>query len=145
MRVTPVSFDLAGASSIDGQIQGASGAQMGSSSAYAQLALMAPIGGHLGVRFVIDGATTFYRFTGDPFLVPGGGIPWDQVRSSSVGLQAMYVWQRRWALILAVNAGSAGARGASFGDTLSAGGTVGFSYTFASGLLLGVLSRRSRS
>ena len=66
-----------GASSIDGQIQRASGAQMGSSSAYAQLALMAPIGGHLGVRFVIDGATTFYRFTGDPFLVPGGGIPWD--------------------------------------------------------------------
>ena len=58
----------------------------------------------------------------------------------------MYVWQRRWALLfLAANAGSAGALGASFGGTLSAGGTVGFSYTFASGLLLGVLSRRSRS
>jgi hypothetical protein len=139
MRVTPVSFDLAGASAIDGQIQGTSGAQMGSSSAYAQLALMAPISGHLGVRFVIDGATTFYRFTGDPFLVPGGGIPWDQVRSSSVGLQAMYVWERKWALIVAGNVGAAGVRGASFGDTLSAGGTVGFSYTFPSGMLLGVL------
>ena len=57
------------------------------------------------MRFVIDGATTFYRFTGDPFLVPEGGIPWDQVRSSSVGLQAMYVWQRKWALIIAVNVG----------------------------------------
>jgi len=139
MRVRPVSFDLAGATSIDGQIQGASGAQMGSSSAYAQLAAMAPIGGHLGVRLAVDGATTFYRFSGDPFLVPGGGIPWDQVRSSSIGLQAMYVWERRWALILAGNVASAGVRGASFGDTLSGGGTVGFSYTFPSGLLLGVL------
>ena len=139
MRVTPVSFDLAGGSSIDGQIQGAPGAQMGSSSAYAQLAFMAPIGGHLGVRFAIDGVTTFYRFSGDPFLVPGGGIPWDQVRSSSVGLQAMYVWERKWALILAGNVASAGVRGASFGDTLTGGGTVGFSYTFPSGLLVGVL------
>jgi hypothetical protein len=139
MRVTPVSFEVAGASSIDGQIQGASGAQMGSSSAYAQLAFMAPIGGHLGVRFAVDGATSFYRFSGDPLLVPGGGIPWDQVRSSSIGLQAMYVWERKWALMLAGNVASAGARGASFGDTLSGGGTVGFSYTFPSGLLLGVL------
>ena len=85
MRVTPVSFDLAAASAIDGQIAGTAGSQMGSSSAYAQFAVMAPIGGHLGVRLAVDGATTFYRFTGDPFLVPGGGIPWDQVRSSSVG------------------------------------------------------------
>ena len=139
MRVTPVSFDLAGASSIDGQIQGASGAQMGSSSAYAQLAFMAPIGGHLGVRFSIDGATTFYRFSGDPLLVPGGGIPWDQVRSSSVGLTAMYVWERKWALIVGGNVAAAGARGASFSDTLSGGGTVGFTYTFPSGVLLGVL------
>jgi len=139
MRVTPVSFDLAAATAIDGQIQGASGAQMGSSTAYAQLAVMAPIGGHLGVRLAIDGANTFYRFSGDPFLVPGGGIPWDQVRSSSIGLQAMYVWERRWALIVAGNVASAGVRGASFGDTLSGGGTVGFSHTFSSGLLLGVL------
>ena len=121
------------------EIQGTSGAQMGSSSAYAQLALMAPIGGHLGVRFAIDGATSFYRFSGDPLLVPGGGLPWDQVRSSSVGLQAMYVWERKWALILAGNVAAAGARGASFGDSLTEGGTVGFSYTFPSGLLLGVL------
>jgi len=139
LRVTPVSFDLSGASSIDGQIQGASGAQMGSSSAYAQLAFMAPIGGHLGVRFAIDGATTFYRFSGDPLLVPGGGIPWDQVRSSSVGLTAMYVWERKWALIVGGNVAAAGVRGASFSDTLSGGGTVGFTYTFPSGLLLGVL------
>jgi hypothetical protein len=139
LRVSPVSFDLAGGTSIDGQIQGAYGAQMGSSSAYAQLAVMAPIGGHLGVRFAVDGATTFYRFSGDPFLVPGGGIPWDEVRSSSIGLQAMYVWERRWALILAGNVASAGVRGASFSDTLTGGGTVGFSYTFPSGLLVGVL------
>jgi hypothetical protein len=41
------------------------------------------------VRFAVDGATTFYHFSGEPLLVPGGGIPWDQVRSSSVRLQAM--------------------------------------------------------
>ena len=139
MRVTPVAFDVAGATSMDGQIQGTSGAQMGSSSAYAQLAFMAPIGGHLGVRFAVDGATSFYRFSGDPLLVPGGGIPWDQVRSSSIGLTAMYVWERRWALIVGGNVASAGVRGASFGDTLSGGGTVGFTYTFPSGLLVGVL------
>jgi len=139
MRVTPVSFDLAGASAIDGQIAGTAGSQMGSSSAYAQLAVMAPIGGHLGVRLAVDGATTFYRFTGDPFLVPGGGIPWDQVRSSSLGLQAMYVWERKWALMMAGNVAAAATRGASFGDSLSGGGTVGFSYTFPSGLLLGFL------
>lgn len=139
MRVTPVAFDVAGATSMDGQIQGTSGAQMGSSSAYAQLAFMAPIGGHLGVRFAVDGATSFYRFSGDPLLVPGGGIPWDQVRSSSIGLTAMYVWERKWALIVGGNVASAGVRGASFGDTLSGGGTVGFTYTFPSGLLLGVL------
>ena len=75
MRVTPVSFDLAGATSIDGQIQGASGAQMGSSSAYAQLAAMAPIGGHLGVRLAVDGATTFYRFSGDPSSFRAGASP----------------------------------------------------------------------
>ena len=139
MRVTPVAFDVAGATSMDGQIQGTSGAQMGSSSAYAQLAFMAPIGGHLGVRFAVDGATSFYRFSGDPLLVPGGGIPWDQVRSSSIGLTAMYVWERKWALIVGGNVASAGVRGASFGNTLSGGGTVGFTYTFPSGLLLGVL------
>lgn len=139
MRVTPVAFDVAGATSLDGQIRGTSGAQMGSSSAYAQLAFMAPIGGHLGVRFAVDGATSFYRFSGDPLLVPGGGIPWDQVRSSSIGLTAMYVWERRWALIVGGNVASAGVRGASFGETLSGGGTVGFTYTFPSGLLLGVL------
>jgi len=139
MRVTPVAFDVAGATSMDGQIQGTSGAQMGSSSAYAQLAFMAPIGGHLGVRFAVDGATSFYRFSGDPLLVPGGGIPWDQVRSSSIGLTAMYVWERKWALIVGGNVASAGVRGASFGDTLSGGGTVGFTYTFPSGLLVGVL------
>jgi len=139
LRVTPVSFDLAGASSIDGQIDGPSGARMGSSSAYAQLAVMAPIGGHLGVRLAVDGATTFYRFSGDPFLAPSGGIPWDQVRSSSVGLQAMYVWERKWALILAGNVAAAGDRGAPLGDSLSAGGTVGFTFTFPSRMLVGVL------
>jgi hypothetical protein len=140
LRVTPVSFELAGASAIDGQIRGTSGSQMGSTGAYAQLAFMAPIGGHLGVRFAVDGATTFYRFSGgDPLLVPGGGIPWDQVRSSSVGLQAMYVWERKWALIVAGNVAAAAARGASLGDSVTEGGTVGFSYTFPSGLLLGVL------
>ena len=139
MRVTPVAVDVAGATSMDGQIQGTSGAQMGSSSAYAQLAFMAPIGGHLGVRFAVDGATSFYSFSGDPLLVPGGGIPWDQVRSSSVGLTAMYVWERKWALIVGGNVASAGARGASFSDSLSGGGTVGFTYTFPSGLLLGAL------
>ena len=138
-RLTPVTFDVAGAAAIDGQIQGASGAQMGSSSAYAQLAAMAPIGEHLRLRFVVDGATTFYRFSGDPFLVPGGGIPWDQVRSSSIGVQATYVWERRWVLTVAGNVASAGVRGASFGDTLTGGGTVGFSYSFSSGLRVGLL------
>src|SRR5262249_28731191 len=86
----------------------------------------------------LDAALTFYRFSGDPLLLPGGGIPWDQVRTYSIGVQMRYAFDEHWALLAGANIASAGAPGAPFGDTLSGGGALGVSYSFSRALTLGV-------
>jgi hypothetical protein len=87
----------------------------------------------------IDGSISFYDFHGDPGLLPTptGGVPWDQVRTYAVGLQARYRIDDRWILLGEVNVASAGARGAVFEDTLSVGGTFGASYRFGPDLTWG--------
>jgi hypothetical protein len=136
---TAVTFDLAGGHSFDGEIKDTSGASIGSSSVYGRLALLVPVGRQLFLSFPLDAAVTFYRFGSDPLLLPGGGPPWDQVRTYSFGVQARYAFDEHWTLLAGANLASAGARGASFGDTLSAGGTLGVSYSFSRQLTLGLL------
>ena len=131
------SFDTVEGHAFDGELRDTSGSSMSSSSLYARLALRVPVGERLVLSFPLDAAVSFYAFNGNPLLLPGGGAPWDQVRSFSVGVQGRYRVNERWALIGAADVASAGARGASFGDTLSQGGTLGFSYALARGLTLG--------
>jgi len=134
---TAVAFDILGSHSFGGEVKDTSGSSMSSSSLYARLALLVPVGGRLFLSFPIDAAVTFYEFTGDPQLVPGGGKPWDQVRTFSVGVQARYRFDQHWGVIAGANVASAGVRGASFGDTLSGGGTLGVAYSFSRELTLG--------
>jgi hypothetical protein len=133
---TAVTFDVLGSHAFDGEVKGTSGS-MTSSSLYARLALLVPVGERLFLSFPIDAGVTFYEFTGDPHLLPGGGGPWDEVRTFSVGAQARYRFDQHWGVIAGANLASAGVRGASFGDTLSDGGTLGVSYRFSSELTLG--------
>jgi hypothetical protein len=105
----------------------------------------------------LDGSISFYDFRGDPGLLPPlepgmpttGRVPWDQVRTYALGLQARYRLDERWVLLGEVNVASAGARGAAFDDTISVGGTFGAQYRFGPelnlGLLLTVQSRLARS
>jgi hypothetical protein len=136
---TAVSFDLAGGYSGEGEIQDTSGAAMGSTSVYGRIALLVPVGRALFLSFPLDAAVTFYRFRNDPLLLPEGGTPWDQVRTYSIGVQMRYAIDQSWALLAGANLASSGARGSSFGDTLTGGGTLGFSYSFSRELTLGVL------
>jgi hypothetical protein len=98
----------------------------------------------------LDGSVSFYDFGGrDPGLLPGGGVPWDQVRTYAIGLQGRYRIDEHWVLLGEANMASAGARGAAFDDTLSFGGTFGARYQFSPelnvGLLLTVQTRLARS
>jgi hypothetical protein len=136
---TAVVFDLAGGHAFAGEVKDTSGSSMSSTTVYGRLALLVPASERLFLSFPIDAAVTFYEFTGDPLLLPGGGRPWDQVRTFSIGVQGRYQFDQHWALIAGANVASAGARGASFGDTLSGGGTLGFSYSFSRALTLGLL------
>jgi hypothetical protein len=136
---TIVSFDVASGGAFDGEVKGSSGS-MSSSSVYGRLAVSFPVGERLTLSFPLDAAVTYYDFSGgDPLLVPGGGKPWDQVRAFSFGTQARYRFDDHWALIGGANIASAGARGASFADTLSGGGTLGFTYSFSRALTVGVI------
>ena len=112
---------------------------MSSSSLYARIALLVPAGERLFLSFPIDAAVTSYEFSGDPRLLPEGGKPWDQVRTFSIGTQARYRFDQHWAVIAGANVASAGVRGASFGDTLSGGGTLGVAYSFSQKLTLGAI------
>lgn len=136
---TSVTFDVLGSHSFEGEVKDTSGTNLSSSSAYARIALLVPVGERLLLSFPVDAAVTFYQFTGDPQLLPGGGKPWDQVRTFSIGTQLRYRFDQRWGLVAGANVASSGARGASFGDTLSGGGTLGVTYSFSRQLTLGVV------
>ena len=136
---TAVTFDVLGSHAFDGEVKDTSGSNMSSTSLYARIALLVPAGERLFLSFPIDAAVTFYEFSGDPRLLPGGGKPWDQVRTFSIGTQARYRFDHHWAVIAGANIASAGVRGASFEDTLSGGGTLGVAYSFSRELTLGVI------
>jgi len=132
-----VTFDTSDVHTFDGDVKGSSGSSVSSTSLYARLAPRVPIGEHLTLSFPLDAALSFYAFSGNPLSLPLGGEVWDQVRAFSIGAQAHYSFDRHWALLVGANGASAGTQGASFNQTLTEGGTLGFSYTFSRALTLG--------
>ena len=86
----------------------------------------------------LDAGLRLYDFSGDPALFPEGGRPWDTVRFFSVAAQLRFRLDEHWVFLGGVNGASAGARGASFNKTLSAGGLLGFTYVFSPQLVLGL-------
>lgn len=80
--------------------------------------------------------TLFYDFDGPSKLVPGDQSPWDNIRVSSVGTNAL--WRRgRWVAFGGLNLSSAGEDGADFNDTLTVGGSGAASYAVSPKLRIG--------
>jgi hypothetical protein len=131
-------FDLSGTSTFPATVAGTS-AQMSSTFVIGRLAPVIRVSRKLYLAFPLDGSVSFYKFDGDPGLLPGGGSPWDQVRTFAIGVQARYRVDERWVLLGEVNLASAGARGAPFGKTLSTGATFGAQLRLAPELMVGVL------
>jgi len=131
-------FDLSGAHTFPAAVTGTSG-RMGSTFITGRIAPVFRVGPKLYLSLPLDGSISFYDFRGDPGLLPGGGSPWDQVRIFAIGLQGRYRIDDHWVLLTEINAASAGARGARFGDTLSTGATFGTLYRFGPELTVGLL------
>ena len=141
-------FDLSAVQTFPATVAGTSGT-MGSTFLTGRVAPVIRVSSKLYLSVPLDGSVSFYDFRGDPGLLPAGGVPWDQVRTFAVGLQARYRIDERWVLLGELNGASAGARGAPFGETLSIGATLGARYQFGPelnvGLLLTVQTRLARS
>jgi hypothetical protein len=141
-------FDLSGVHTFPADVAGTSGS-MNSTFVTGRLAPVIKVSDRLYLSVPLDGSVSFYDFRGDPGLLPTGGVPWDQVRTYALGLQARYRIDEHWVLLGEVNVASAGARGAAFDDTISVGGTFGARYQFGPelnlGLLLTVQTRLARS
>jgi len=141
-------FDLSGVETFPANVAGTSGS-MGSTFVTGRIAPVFRVSSKLYLSIPLDGSVSFYDFRGDPGLLPGGGVPWDQVRTYAVGLQARYRIDEHWVLLGEINVASAGARGSAFDDTISVGGTFGARYQFGPelniGLLLTVQTRLARS
>jgi hypothetical protein len=131
-------FDLSSAYTFPAKVTGTPG-RMSSTFVTGRLAPVIRVNPNLFLSFPLDGSASFYGFEGDPGLRPGGGSPWDQVRSFAVGAQARYRVDEHWVLLGEINLASTGARGAPFGETLSTGGTFGAQYRFGPDLTLGLL------
>jgi len=112
---------------------------MSSTFVTGRLAPVIRVNPDLYLSFPLDGSVSFYEFEGDPGLLPGGGVPWDQVRSFAVAAQARYRVDEHWVLLGEINLASTGARGAPFEKTLSTGATFGAQYRFGPDLTLGLL------
>lgn len=131
-------FDLSSAYTFPAKVTGTPG-RMSSTFVTGRLGPVIRINPNLYVSFPLDGSVSFYEFDRDPGLLPGGGVPWDQVRSFAVAAQARYRVDEHWVLLGEINLASTGARGASFEKTLSTGATFGAQYRFGPDLTLGLL------
>jgi len=131
-------FDLSGVHTFPADVSGTSGS-MNSTFLTGRIAPVIKVNSKLYLSVPLDGSISFYDFRGDPGLLPTGDVPWDQVRTYALGLQARYRIDDRWVLLGEVNVASAGARGSAFDDTISVGGTFGAQYRFSPELNLGVL------
>lgn len=144
-------FDLSGVHTFRASVAGTAGS-MNSTFLTGRVAPVIKVTPRLYLSVPLDGSISFYDFRGDPGLLPTGStgrIPWDQVRTFALGLQARYRIDEHWVLLGEANVASAGARGSDFEDTISVGGTFGAQYRFGPelnlGLLLTVQSRLARS
>jgi hypothetical protein len=149
-------FDLSAVYTFPATVAGTSG-NMSSSFITGRVAPVIKVSDKLYLSVPLDGSISFYNFGGDPGLLPAtrppgtstGVVPWDQVRTFAIGLQARYRIDEHWVLLGEANVASAGARGSAFDDTLSVGGTFGAQYRFSPelnvGLLLTVQTRLARS
>jgi hypothetical protein len=131
-------FDLSSAYTFPAKVTGTPG-RMSSTFVTGRLGPVIRINPNLYVSFPLDGSVSFYEFDADPGLLPGGGVPWDQVRSFAVAAQARYRVDEHWVLLGEINLASTGARGAFFEKTLSTGATFGAQYRFGPDLTLGLL------
>lgn len=131
-------FDLSSAYTFPAKVTGTPG-RMSSTFVTGRLAPVVQVGPNLYLSFPLDGSVSFYSFEGDPGLLPGGGSPWEQVRTFAIAAQARYRVDDHWVLLGEINLAAAGARGAPFEKMLSTGATFGAQYRFGPDLTLGLL------
>jgi hypothetical protein len=129
-------FDLSSAYTFPARV---TGGRMSSTFVTGRIAPVIKLSPKLYLSLPLDSSLSFYEFEGSPGLLPGGGAPWDQVRTFAIGVQGRYRVDDHWVLLGEVNVASAGARGAPFETTLSTGATFGAQYRFGPELTLGVL------
>lgn len=116
------------------------GGSLSSTEVGASASLLVPFSRQLILGFGVGDGESYYHFSGPSGLVPRGGseAPWSHIRTLTANSRIIYKYDDHWTFLAGVNGSSAGADGARFGDTLTAGGSAGAIYKFSDDLTLGL-------